>query len=162
MIDDITPFTYREFVLKSWKYGDNPIGGDARAHALAMLVSECQEYLDDPTVDEAGDVCWATEAVAASWGLPPLLMTSLGWAPAKSLMRTCAIVARAQQKMMQGASPESWTDSLHAALAWIRAIAIRAGPEEIIRRNVAKLTKRYGGQVFSDIDLCRINLMEGT
>ena len=155
------PEDYRAFVLRVWRHGGAPASAEARLHALAMLVSESQEFLLDPTRAEAGDVCWATEALAAAYGLPPLQVragvslsrAALNWYVAKA--------AKACQKIAQGAEPAAWLPTLAEALECARDVALGQSGQTVLRANVSKLETRYNGPEYNAAaDAGRINKTE--
>lgn len=157
----ISPDEYRAFVLRVWRHGGAPASGDARLHALSMLVSESREWLVDPSESEAGDVCWATEALAAAYGLPPL-QTRAGVSVSRaSIFNHVAAAARACQKIAQGAAPESWLPSLAEALEYARDAALGTDGQRVLRGNVSKLETRYNGPEYdAAADAARINKAE--
>ncbi len=150
---------YRRFVLSSWRHGAEPERPEAALHALGMLVSEAQEYLDNPTDDEAGDVCWACEALALAYFLPPLGVESADPVPSRSMMtRTVAEAAQAVQKMAQGADPAAWLPTLAGALQDVRDMAMGPDADSVLRGNMAKLVARYQGARYNEVvDSSRIN-----
>lgn len=150
---------YRRFVLSSWRYGGDPERPEAALHALAMLVSEVQEYLDNPTDDEAGDVCWACEALALAYSLPPLGVEPSDSPPSRGLMmRLVAEAAQAVQKMQQGADDAAWLPTLAGALQDVRDAAMGGDAETVLRGNMSKLLARYQGARYNaTVDESRIN-----
>lgn len=157
----IGPDDYRAFVMRVWRYGGAPASADARLHALAMVVSESQEFILEPTEDEAGDVCWASEALAAAYGLPPL-QTRAGLSLSRAgLGSYVAKAARACQKIAQGADAAVWNLTLADGLECIRDVALGRNGQAVLRANVAKLETRYNGPEYNaEADAARINKPE--
>lgn len=159
----VFPDEYRAFVLKCWRYSYAPWLDSARLHALAMLVSEATEYLDNPSDDEAGDIVWATEALAAAYGLPPLQTETDGVIPRGMLSRGVAIAAQSCQKIAQGGAFDAWLPQLAAALESVRNIALADRAQSIIMGNMEKLTLRYNGAAYNAAaDAARLDKLEAT
>lgn len=158
-VGPVTPLEYRQFVLGAWRYGECPESADARLHALAMLVSEVSECLAHPSHDEAGDVCWACEALAAAYGMPPLDVTDTPYpiSPAR-MPGMVAVVARSVQKIQQGADAPRWVAQMAGALGDIRDSAMGQAAQVVLQDNMGKLVARYQGARYNEVaDSGRIN-----
>lgn len=159
----MTPQEYQEAAART-AHGDGP-GRERTLIAALGLVGEVIEFVEEPTVEEAGDVAWYCAELCTCVGLT-LRATrgSVGQVDARRYLLRYAGEAAERIKKWIGHGHEVDLSALDVEIAMVLSITVRlsgASLEEVLESNVDKLRRRYPDGFSTAASIARVDRAGG-